>query len=188
MGGVTVASTCFRRSHWVGAGWFGDRSEAPPPVMSSLPAERSETEPSLGATESPGRSSLAMNRLPQGSGPARRLKDAVIAERRHDRVEVVAVEGISDPGRSRPTLAIDLLCRSTRAESQSNDPAVGKPGGDASSESLGFARWRTDLLAARGLLRPLGLGRRLLLGLGLRLRTLLPGHPGSFPMFLPGAP
>ena len=67
---ATVANTCFRRSRWVGAGWFGDRSEAPPPVMSSLPAERSETEPSLGATESPGRSSLPTNRLPQGSGRA----------------------------------------------------------------------------------------------------------------------
>src|SRR5206468_225660 len=76
--------------------------------------------------ESPGPVILAHESLAPGIRPARRLKDAVIAERRHDRVEVVAVEGISDPGRSRPTLAIDLLCRSTRAESQSNDPAVGK--------------------------------------------------------------
>ena len=36
------------------------------------------------------------------------------------------------------------------------------------------------LLAARGLLWPLGLDLRLLLGLGKRLRTLLPGHVGSF--------
>jgi hypothetical protein len=54
MGGATVASTCFRRSRWVGAGWFGDRSEAPPLAMSSLPAEPSEAEPSLGGTESRG--------------------------------------------------------------------------------------------------------------------------------------
>ena len=65
--------------------------------MSSFPAERSETEPSLGATESPGPVILAHESLAPGIRPARRLKDAVIAERRHDRVEVVAVEGISDP-------------------------------------------------------------------------------------------
>src|SRR5947208_14530302 len=38
------------------------------------------------------------------------------------------------------------------------------------------------LLAARGLLRPLGLRWRLLPGLGRRLRTLLPGHVGRPPL------
>ena len=108
----------------VGAGWFGDRSEAPPPVMSSLPAERSETEPSLGATESPGRSSLPTNRLPQGSGPRGHSKTqsslnaAMIASRSW------RLKASVTPGRTRPTLAIDLLCRSTRAESQSSSVPV----------------------------------------------------------------
>src|SRR6266536_2035718 len=42
-------------------------------------------------------------------------------------------------------------------------------------------RMGRGLLAARGLLRPLGLDLRLLLGLGQRLRTRLPGHGGLLP-------
>jgi hypothetical protein len=98
MRGATVASTCFRRSRWVGAGWFGDRSEAPPPAMSSLPAERSEAEPSLGATESPRGGRPCPRIACPGIRPARRLKDAVIAgDAAMIAFEVVAVEGISDP-------------------------------------------------------------------------------------------
>src|SRR5438128_10363207 len=48
MCGVPVASTCFRHLPWAGAGWCGDRSEAPPPATSSLRAARSEAKPSTG--------------------------------------------------------------------------------------------------------------------------------------------
>ena len=56
----------------------------------------------------------------------------------------------------------------------------------------GRQSWRSSprrtnrLLAARGLLRSLGLGRRPLLGLALRVRALLPGHLGLLSGVPPG--
>jgi hypothetical protein len=75
--------------------------------MSSLPAERSETEPSLRATESPGGpSSLPTNRLPQGSAPRgdsktqSSLNAAMIASRSWRLKASVTPGGAGQPWRS----------------------------------------------------------------------------------------